>query len=66
MPKVKSHRGAMKRFKRNANGRIKVRRAYRNHILTKKTTKLKRSLRAAGLFLNKCDQKLAERMMEGC
>ncbi len=35
MPKLKSHRGAAKRFRKTASGAIKRRGAYRNHILTK-------------------------------
>ncbi len=46
MPKQKTNRGAAKRFKRTGNGQLKRRRAYRNHILTKKSTKRKRQLRA--------------------
>lgn len=65
MPKLKTHRGAAKRFKRKANGLVKCRRAYRNHILTKKSTKQKRHLRADGGVLKKCDAKLAERMLHG-
>lgn len=45
MPKMKTNRGAAKRFKRTGNGTIKRRRANRNHILTKKTTKSKRQRR---------------------
>lgn len=45
MPKLKTHRGAAKRFKRTASGRYKCRSANRNHILTKKATKRKRHLR---------------------
>ena len=66
MPKLKSHSGASKRFKKTGGGAIKRRRAYRNHILTKKTTKQKRHLRVDGTHLKKCDAKLAERMLEGC
>ena len=44
MPKLKSHRGAMKRFKSTASGRFKRSKAYKSHILTKKTTKRKRKL----------------------
>lgn len=44
MPKMKTNRGAAKRFKRTGTGKLKRRRAYRNHILTKKTTKRKRKL----------------------
>jgi large subunit ribosomal protein L35 len=65
MPKLKSHRGAHKRFKRTASGAIKRRRAFRNHILTKKSTKQKRSLRVSSTTLKACDARLAERMLHG-
>ncbi len=44
MPKLKTHRGAAKRFKSTATGRFKRSKAYKSHILTKKTTKRKRKL----------------------
>lgn len=47
MPKLKTHRGAAKRFKITAGGKVKINHAKRRHILTKKTTKHKRSLRKA-------------------
>ena len=62
MSKLKTHRGAAKRFRVKGNGQIKVRRANRNHILTKKTTKLKRQVRGA-LTLKKADAKLVTRML---
>lgn len=65
MPKLKSHRGAAKRFRKTGSGRIKRKRAYRNHILTKKSTKQKRKLRVARSLVKKCDQKSIERMLEG-
>lgn len=47
MPKLKTNRGAAKRFKLVAGRtRAKHKRAFRNHILTKKSTKLKRHLRS--------------------
>ena len=49
MPKQKTHRGAAKRFKVTATGKIKRKKAYGRHILTKKSRKRKRRLRAAGL-----------------
>jgi len=49
MPKMKSNRAAMKRFKLTASGKIKREKAYKNHILTKKSPKRKRNLRTAGL-----------------
>jgi len=45
MPKLKSNRGAAKRFKKTGSGGFKHRAANRNHILTKKATKRKRHLR---------------------
>lgn len=47
MPKLKTNRGAAKRFRVTANG-FKCRHSFRNHILTKKSTKRKRHLRAIG------------------
>jgi large subunit ribosomal protein L35 len=47
MPKLKTNRGAAKRFRATAGG-FKCRRSFRNHILTKKSTKRKRQLRAMG------------------
>ncbi len=45
MPKVKTKSGAKKRFKVTGTGKVKRKRAYKNHILTKKETKQKRRLR---------------------
>jgi len=45
MPKMKSNRGAAKRFRVTASGKIKRHSAYHSHILTKKSTKRKRKLR---------------------
>jgi large subunit ribosomal protein L35 len=53
--KRKSHRGAAKRFKLTASGKVKRNRAYASHILTKKTRKRKRKLRKATL-VSKADQ----------
>ena len=47
MPKVKTKRAAAKRFKKTATGNLKRNKAYKSHILTKKTTKRKRNLRKA-------------------
>lgn len=59
--KLKSNRGAAKRFKVTAGG-LKKRRAFRNHILTKKAKKLKRQLRPNSL-VNKADVKSVSRML---
>jgi len=45
MPKLKTHRGAAKRFKKTASGKFLRSSAFKRHILTSKTTKLKRNLR---------------------
>ncbi|BBL72504.1 50S ribosomal protein L35 [Methylogaea oryzae] len=45
MPKLKSNRGAAKRFKRTGSGGFKCKHAFKRHILTKKSTKRKRQLR---------------------
>ncbi len=44
MPKMKTHSGAKKRFKRTANGKLRGRRAYSSHILEKKSPKRKRRM----------------------
>ena len=47
MPKIKTNRAAVKRFKKTATGKLKRNKAYKSHILTKKSTKRKRNLRQA-------------------
>ena len=49
MPKMKTHKGAKKRFKETGTGKLKRRHANKNHILEKKAPKRKRQLRAPGL-----------------
>ncbi len=49
MPKMKTNRGAAKRFKVTGKGKIVRSKAYASHILTKKTRKKKRGLRKDGL-----------------
>ena len=49
MPKMKTNRAAAKRFKVTGTGKLKRSKAYKRHILTKKTTKTKRNLRKAAL-----------------
>ena len=62
MPKLKSHRGAAKRFKSTATGRFKRGKAYKSHILTKKTTKRKRKLDTPTL-VSESDQRKVARML---
>jgi large subunit ribosomal protein L35 len=47
MPKLKTHRGAAKRFKKTGTGKFVRAAAFKRHILTSKTTKRKRSLRGS-------------------
>lgn len=49
MPKIKTNKGAAKRFKKTGSGKIKRSNAFTSHILTSKTTKRKRQLRQNGL-----------------
>ena len=49
MPKMKTNREAAKRFKVTGTGKLKRSKAYKRHILTKKTTKTKRNLRKEAL-----------------
>ncbi len=58
--KMKSHRGAMKRIKLTASGKAKRFKAYKSHILNKKTAKRKRGLRTATL-LSKADLRRIKR-----
>lgn len=62
MPKMKSHRGAAKRFKSTASGQFKRGKAYTSHILTKKTTKRKRHLDTPTL-VSKADLKRVRSML---
>ncbi len=62
MPKMKSHSGAKKRFKKTGNGKVKRRKAGKSHILTKKTTKKKRHLRKE-TTVDKADEKRIKRML---
>ena len=62
MPKLKTNRGAAKRFSKTASGKVKHRQSHRSHILTKKSTKRKRHLRAMQLAHDH-DQKAICRMI---
>ena len=56
MPKIKTHRGAAKRFSLTKGGKVKRSTAYKRHILTKKRTKRLRGLRQTG-FIAECEAK---------
>ncbi|MBE0477847.1 50S ribosomal protein L35 [Candidatus Aerophobetes bacterium] len=62
MPKLKSHRGAMKRFKVTAKGKIKRSRAFASHLLSKKSAKRKRKLRKAASLCG-ADAKKIKRLL---
>jgi len=49
VPKLKTNRGAAKRFRKTGTGKIKAKRAFARHILTKKATNRKRALRSPKL-----------------
>jgi large subunit ribosomal protein L35 len=62
MPKMKTHRGAAKRFKKTGSGKLKRSRAFLRHILTKKSPKKKRQLRQSAL-VHKADEKRMKRLL---
>jgi large subunit ribosomal protein L35 len=62
MPKLKTHRGAAKRFRVTATGKIKRGHSHARHILTKKTNKRKRYL-DVDVMVSDGDQKRVERML---
>ena len=62
MPKIKSLRAAAKRFKKTASGKIRRKKAYHSHILTKKTPKRKRALRKSTL-ISRTDQARVRKML---
>jgi large subunit ribosomal protein L35 len=62
MPKLKTHRGAAKRFKRTGTGKIMRSSAFKRHLLSSKTTKRKRHLKGTTL-LSDHDQAKVERMI---
>ncbi len=63
MPKMKSNRGARKRFKKTAKGKVKRHSAYTNHLLSHKSTTQKRRLRQAKV-VDKADEKRVKRMIQ--
>ena len=62
MPKMKSHRGAAKRFSKTGTGRLKRGHSMKSHILTKKTAKRKRYLRQ-GALVSKADEKRMKQLL---
>ena len=62
MPKMKTNRGAAKRLRKTATGKLRRHRANHSHILTKKTQKRKRRLRSATLVA-KADERRMRRLL---
>ena len=56
MPKIKTNRGAAKRFRKTGTGKIRRNKAFTSHILTKKSTKRKRELRQS-VLVHKSDHR---------
>jgi len=62
MPKIKTNRGAAKRFTRTSSGRIKRIQSFRRHILTSKSAKRKRHLRSPSA-VHESDVKIVKRLL---
>lgn len=64
MPKMKTHKGAAKRFSITGTGKVKRFKANKSHILTKKTSKRKRRLRQSGLIATNGEKKRIKRLLQ--
>jgi large subunit ribosomal protein L35 len=64
MPKMKSHSGAKKRFKKTATGKLKGRHAFSSHILEKKSPKRKRAF-GVDRDISKADEKTVRKLLGG-
>ncbi len=62
MPKMKTNRSSAKRFRVSASGKLLRSKAYKSHILTKKTTKRKRNLRKSTM-VSAADEKRVKRLL---
>ena len=62
MPKMKTHRGAAKRFKRTGTGKLKRGHAYKSHLMASKSQDRVRSLRKSGL-VSSADYKRVDRLL---
>jgi large subunit ribosomal protein L35 len=62
VPKLKTNRGAAKRFKKTGTGKVKAKRAFARHILTKKSANRKRGLRSPK-YVDKSDVKGVKRLI---
>jgi large subunit ribosomal protein L35 len=64
MPKMKTHKGAKKRFSVTGTGKVRRMKAYKSHILTKKTSKRKRHLRRPTLVATTGDAQRIKRLLQ--
>ncbi|WP_373899041.1 50S ribosomal protein L35 [Haloimpatiens sp. FM7315] len=62
MPKMKTHRGAAKRFKKTGTGKLKRANAFKSHILTKKSSKTKRNLRQTS-YVSESQEKVMKKLL---
>ena len=62
MPKIKTNRGAAKRFKKTGTGKIKAKKAFARHILTKKAAQRKRGLRRPKI-LAQADNRMMKKLI---
>ena len=62
MPKMKTHRGAAKRFKKTGTEKLKRAKAFKSHILTKKSAKRKRNLRKAS-YVSTTQEKAMKKLL---
>jgi large subunit ribosomal protein L35 len=62
MPKIKTNRGAAKRFRVSSTGKVKRKRAYQRHILTSKPAKRKRAMRRPQ-YVDKVDEKNIKKLL---
>jgi len=62
MPKIKTHKGAKKRFKITGKGKVKRRKSYTRHLFTTKSAKRKRNLRSPTM-VNDADAKRIKRLL---
>jgi large subunit ribosomal protein L35 len=64
MPKMKTHKGAKKRFSITGKGKVRRLKAFKSHILTKKTSKRKRRLRQAAIVTTNGEVKNLKRLLQ--
>ena len=62
MPKMKTHKGAAKRFKITGSGKLKRAKAFKSHILTKKSSKRKRNLRKTA-YVSVTQEKVIKKLL---